>query len=192
MRKQITIGASIMVGLIGFSLIGWAIQRRAWGGGRDEFEPGERGGIPRILAMLDSPRVKTYLSLTDEQTERLRQIAVDAEKSRVQTGSELAVRGIELRELLRADKPDRDAVMKKVQEISQLRGQMMRQGIDGLLAAKTVLTPEQQQKLRSFRGNRRAFGAGDRPFRGEGRRGAPPRPEGPSQDPPRPPERPSN
>jgi Spy/CpxP family protein refolding chaperone len=86
------------------------------------------------------------------------------------------VRGIELRELLRADQPNHDAVLGKVQEISDLRGQMMRQHVESLLAAKSVLTPEQQQKIRAFmseRGGRRAAWRRDRGPSGPGREGGP-------------------
>ena len=62
----------------------------------------------------------------------------------------LAVDGIELRELLRADKPDQDAVMKKAEAITRLRVQMMKSGIQAILDAKNVLTPEQQKKVRDL------------------------------------------
>lgn len=138
-------------------------------GGWQGFEHGHEMA-QRMLAMLDSDRVKTYLNLTEPQAEKLRQIVVDAEKSGVQTGAQLAVRGIELRELLRADQPDRDAVMKKVEELSNLRGQMMKQHVQALLDAENVLTPEQRKKVQQFIETRRAFGGraerfGERGFR---------------------------
>jgi Spy/CpxP family protein refolding chaperone len=110
------------------------------------------------MAALDNDRVKAYLNLTEPQVDRLRQILVDAEKSGVKTRADIAIRHIELRELLRADKPDHDAVMKKVEELSGLRSQMMKERIEALLAAKSVLTPEQQKKIRSFIESRGAFG----------------------------------
>lgn len=110
----------------------------------------------RVLTLLENDRVKTELSLTDEQVQRLRQIIVDTEKSSVKTGADLAVRRIELRELLRSDKPDRDVVMKKVQEIANLQGEMMKEHVGALIAAKTVLTPEQQKKVQAFIERRRA------------------------------------
>jgi Spy/CpxP family protein refolding chaperone len=125
------------------------------------------GGGRGLLRLADNSRLRAYLNLTDQQVGRLHQIAVDAEKSSVKTRADLGLRGIELRELLRADNPDQDAVLKKVQEISELRGQMMKQHIESLLTAKSVLTPEQQKKLRSFHENR-GFGG---PARMMGHRG---------------------
>lgn len=122
-------------------------------------------GEGRLLRLLESERAKTELGLTEQQSERLRQILVEAQKARLRTRSDLGVRGIELREMLRAEQPDRSAVLKKVQEISDLRAQAMRQNVETLLAAREVLTPEQRQKLRAFIEQRRA----ERGWRGERR-----------------------
>jgi Spy/CpxP family protein refolding chaperone len=90
--------------------------------------------------------------------------------------------------MLRSEKPDRDAVMKKVQEISDLRRAMMVQHIDALLASKTVLTPEQQEKIRSFLERRRA-GFGPEGVRERGPRL--PQEPGSPPEPPRSPDEPS-
>ncbi len=124
----------------------------AWGGHHGHAHMGRR-----LLAMLDNPRFKQALSLTDEQVGQLRKIIVGSEEASIKTGADLKVRGIELRELLRADHPDQQAVMKEADEISALRAQMMKQHLEALLAAKNVLTPEQQAKVRSFL-ERRAAG----------------------------------
>lgn len=166
MKKWIAVAAVVALGVVALGFVAHAQEegmRRAefrfsgegFAGGRG-FHGREHMGA-RLLALLDNPRVKESLGLTDDQTTRLRQIVVDAEKSSIKTGADMAVRGVELRELLRADHPDRQAVMKEADGISALRAQMMKQHLDSLLAAKSVLTPEQQQKIRSFienRGNR--------------------------------------
>jgi Spy/CpxP family protein refolding chaperone len=140
------------------------------------------------MALLENDRMKAALGLTEQQVDRLRQITVEAEKSAVKTRADLAVRRIELRELLRADKSDREAIMKKVQEISDLRGQVMKQHVESILAVKTVLMPEQQQKLRAFRPRGgRAGGWGPRPSSRPNRPGGPP---GPAEAPAPPPDEP--
>jgi Spy/CpxP family protein refolding chaperone len=146
--------------------------------------PGPMGGqrmAGGLRGMLDSGRLKAALNLTDQQVARLHTSLVDAEKAGLKTRADLATRRIELRELLRADKPDRDAVMKKVGEISDLQGQMMKEQVGVLLTAETVLTPEQRTKLRSFiqsraamRGRAGGWGQGwgaRRPMRGMRGRG---------------------
>jgi Spy/CpxP family protein refolding chaperone len=136
-----------------------------FGGWRGE-RGGNRMGGPRLMAMLENERVKSALGLTDEQSAKLRQIMVEGRKAAIKTRADMQVQNIELRELLRADQPNRDAVLSKVQEISDLRGQMMKQRVESLLAAKSVLTPEQQQKIRTFMSERRGRGEAWRRDRG--------------------------
>jgi flagellar basal body-associated protein FliL len=144
-RKGILV-PSIMV------LLFLSLGNIVWGGSQGMWEnrsrePQGRLGVDRLLGLLDSDRVRTYLGLEGPQVGRLRQIALEAEKANVKTRAEIEVRRIELREALRADKPDRDEILKKVQQISDLRGEMMKHNVEAILAAKAVLSPEQQRKV---------------------------------------------
>jgi Spy/CpxP family protein refolding chaperone len=169
MKKWIAISLILGLGVSAVGFIAYAQARaRTERGGHEFMARGSfgRGGFQgrahvgrRLLAMLDNPRVKQSLGLTDEQTGQLRKIVVQAEEATIKTGAGMAVRGIELRESLRADHPDRQAVMKEADEISALHAQMMKQHLDSLLAAKSVLTSEQQAKIRSF-GERHAASRG--------------------------------
>ena len=149
--------------------------------------------------MLDSDRFKSELGLTDEQAGRLRQLVLENEKSSLKTRAEVKVRQIELHEMLRADNPNRDAVLKKAQEISDLHGQMMKQHIESLLTAKTILTPEQQKKMHALmaeHGFRGQPGEGRGPRFGHGPQGGRPEshqgPQGSDAgSPPMPPEPPA-
>lgn len=187
MRRWATVVFVLVVGMLGVGTASWAQEERGWGHSFRERGEGQMG--QRLMAMLESDRVKAHLGLTDQQSDRLRQIVVETQKTTVKTRAEMAVRGIELRELLRTDKPDREAVMKKVQEISDLRRDMMRQHVDALLSAKTVLTPEQQKKLRAIIERRGAEGFSREGFRpygpgAPGRPGAPPEPPHNPDEPP--------
>jgi Spy/CpxP family protein refolding chaperone len=144
-------------------------------------EPQDRLGVERLLALLDRDRIRTYLRLEDSQVERLRQIALEAEKANVKIRAEMEVRRIELREALRGDKPDRDEILKKVQEISDLRGQMMKHNVEAILTAKAVLSPEQQRRLLSIIENRHEGGRV-----GEERRGMRAKPLPRPSEPPQP------
>jgi hypothetical protein len=119
------------------------VERRGAGRG-----PLER--VSRLLAALDDPRVRTMLNLTDQQADSLRKIIVGTETFTIKTGADIAVDSIDLRELLRADKPDRAAVMKKGDEISKSTSQLINHYLDAMLAAKEVLTPEQQKMIRAY------------------------------------------
>jgi Spy/CpxP family protein refolding chaperone len=114
-------------------------------GGRHGF-----GGGDHLMRMAEDPRVRQYLGLTDEQVGRLHKIGIDAEKASVQTRADMQLRHIELRELLRADNPDHDAIMRKLDEVNAVQGKMQKQGVETLLAARSVLTPEQLKKIKTF------------------------------------------
>jgi hypothetical protein len=125
------------------------------GGAQSVTEPRRmRGGplqrVSRLLAALDDPRVRTALGLTDQQADSLRKIIVDTETFTITTGAAILVDSIDLRELLRADKPDKNAVMKKGDEISQSTSQLIKHYLDAILAAKAILTPEQQRMIRLY------------------------------------------
>ena len=106
--------------------------------------------VSRLLAALDDPRVRAMLNLTDQQADGLRKIIVGTETFTIKTAADMAVDSIDLRELLRADKPDRAAAMKKGDEISKSTSQLINHYLDAMLAAKEVLTPEQQKMIRAY------------------------------------------
>ncbi|MEJ2010380.1 MAG: Spy/CpxP family protein refolding chaperone [Acidobacteriota bacterium] len=171
MKKSIAIAALLVFAAAGLAFA----AQRAWGPGGMHGYRGFGGLLmgPRIMALLDNQQFRTEVNLTDDQASRLRQLVTNTEKSNIETRAKMATARIDLRQLLMTDKPDQDAVMKKVQEISDLRGQMMKTSVQALLEAKTILTPEQQTKIRQFIQNR-FRGRGWRHSRGRGRMGTPP------------------
>ena len=185
---------------------------RQWGGGphkfaqggRDQFGSGEEGrmgwhrhgefgfgGGEHLLRMADSPRVRQYLGLSDTQAASLHKIGVDAEKDAVENRAAMEIEHIQLRELLRVDNPDRDAVMQELDRINALRGKVAKQRMEAFFAARGVLTPEQIQKIKTFMENR-GFEGGRERGRMMGRREGPAwshreGPGAPSSRPPAPP-----
>ena len=117
-------------------------------GGMHEF-----GGGQHLLRMAENPRVRMMLGLTDDQVTRLHRLGVEAEKASVQTRADMELRHIELRELMRADNPNRDAIMQKIDDVTALRGKMEKQNVDTLLSARSVLTAEQVKKVKAFMEN---------------------------------------
>jgi Spy/CpxP family protein refolding chaperone len=114
----------------------------------------------RLEAQLDNPRVRTALGLTDQQVDSLRSVLVDTEIFTIQTGASALVDGIQLKELLRSDHPDRAAVMAKGDRLSQSASELIHHYLDAVLKAKTILTPQQQDMIRMYMENgNRAFGA---------------------------------
>jgi hypothetical protein len=164
MRKGIITSSILLLSIPSLVNIGWGVERGMWGSslraGRDHV------GVERLLDLLDTKRVRTYLGLSDPQVERLRQIAVETEKANVKTRAEIEVRSIELREGLRADQPNRDEILKQVQEISDLRREMMKHNVEAVLAAKAVLSPQQQKKAFFIMENPDLRGPGGEELRG--------------------------
>ena len=175
-KKGIITSSILALSLLSLGNIGWGGNQGMWGNSLREQR--NHPGVERLLALLESDRIRIYLRLEDPQVERLRQIVVETEKANVKTRAEIEVRSIELREALRADKPDRDEILKQVQEISDLRREMMKHNVEAILAAKAVLSPEQQRRLFSLLENRhegRRVGGepGDVPAKPLSRPGAP-------------------
>ncbi len=168
MKKGIALAAVVVFVAAGFAFA----AQRPWGTGwRHGFRGPERWSMgQRILALLNNDQFRSEVNLTDSQVSRLRQIVTNAEKANIQTRAQMRIEGVDLSQLLHSAKPDQAAVLKKVQQISELRGQMMKNNVQALLEAKTVLSPEQQQKVRQFIRERFAHGGWRRSWR-EHRRG---------------------
>jgi hypothetical protein len=163
-RKSIQASSLLVLLFLSWGSMAWGSNPRMSG---DRLrEPQDRLGVERLLALLDSDRIRTYLRLEDPQVERLRHIAVETEKANVKTRAEIEVRSIELRERLRAVKPERDEILKQVQEISDLRGEMMKHNVEAILAVKAVLSPEQQKKVFFILENRYEGGSVGEELRG--------------------------
>lgn len=121
------------------------------GHGREHF------GLERIV---NNPSIRVRLGITPEQAAKIRQQASDFRKAEIRNRAEVGVKRIELRDLLAADKPDRAAIDKKLQEISAARLAVEKAGIDYRLAMRSALTPEQHEKLKKMWEEERQHGPG--------------------------------
>jgi hypothetical protein len=147
-QGPVTMGAGMMSR--GMMQMMGSMSRPENAGERGPGSSGPLQRVSRLLAALDDPRVRMMLGLTDQQADSLRKIIVDTETFTIKTGAIIAVDSIDLRELLRTDKPDRTAVMSKGDEISKSTSQLISHYLDAMLAAKAVLTPEQQKMIRAY------------------------------------------
>jgi len=109
--------------------------------------------VTKLLAALDDPRVRTMLGITDQQADSLHKLVLDTETFTITTVAAIAVDSLELRELLRPDKPDRAAVMGKGNEISKSTSDLISRYLDAMLTAKQILTPEQQRMIENYMEN---------------------------------------
>ena len=107
----------------------------------------------KLARLVNQPEIRQRLGITAEQAAKIRTQTLDFRKTEIHTRAELAVNRLELRDLLAADQPDRNAIDGKLQEISALRLAGEKAAIDYRLAMREALTPEQRQKLRQMRDN---------------------------------------
>ena len=173
--------------------MGWRPASNSSGGGRGQFgRPGERrDGLAtrrpariwrRRSALCAWRKIPACANISVSRTSRWRACTRSAwtrRKLPCRLARDMELRHIELRELLRADNPDHDAIMQKLDEVNALRGKMEKQRVETMLSARSVLTPEQLKKIKTFMENR---GSGGGPERGHmmERRGGPGRPSRPS------------
>jgi Spy/CpxP family protein refolding chaperone len=96
-------------------------------------------------------RLAERLNLTDEQRKKLESMRVEHQKQQIAHRAKLQTATLELRQLMRADKPDKAAIERTMNEIAKLRvdGNMRR--FNHLQSMRELLTPEQQQALRELR-----------------------------------------
>lgn len=104
----------------------------------------------QLESALDNPRIQAALGLSTQQVDSLREILVNTEIYTIQNGSGILIDGIQLKQLLRSDHPDRTTVMAKGDAISQSVSQLVDHYLDAILKAKTILTPEQQDMIRRY------------------------------------------
>jgi len=85
------------------------------------------------------------LNLTDEQKKDVEKIHFDAEKQTIAQKAKEETSRVELRQLLKADAPDKSAIEKKINEIAKLTVQMHMIKINSWFTINKLLTPEQQK-----------------------------------------------
>ena len=163
------------------------------GGERGERERGGRGMHGRergerefmLARLVSNPEIREKLGVTAEQAAKIRQQTSDFRKAEIRSRAEADIKRIELRDLLSAEKPDKAAIDRKLEEIGTARLTREKAAVDFHLAMRNALTPEQREKLKKLREEWRNRGRGEgregaRGPRGGERRGRPDAPGGPA------------
>jgi Spy/CpxP family protein refolding chaperone len=152
---------------------------------------GEHGFM--LARLLNNPDLRQKAGISDEQAAKIRQQYTDFRKSEIRTGADLRIKRLELSDLISAEKPDRAAIDRKLQEVGAAQLAREKSAIDFHLAMRDALTPEQRQKLRQLaeESHRGMFGPGRQGRRGPGgmgmrmrQQGAPSTAPAPAPNPP--------
>lgn len=138
---------------------------------------GPHGGGPGremmggIIGRLLSPQAIEKLELTDEQVDKLEDLRSSLEKEALEIKQEIERAQLELKQLMREDEPSESKIKAKVREIGSLRTDLQLLHVDAFFKARSILTDEQIEKIKSLRGTNRGPGRRTPGYRTPGHRG---------------------
>ncbi len=112
--------------------------------------------------------LRQKLNLSEDQKTRLADIHDRQARAAIPIQAELRIAGLDLRKLMRADKPDLKAIEVQIDRVSDLRASLQKSHVASLLEARAVLTPAQQKLMREHHGGRRGLGMLGGPGMGHG------------------------
>lgn len=101
-----------------------------------------------LMHLLRDTEAQKQLNITEEQRKKMEDIVFNNQKAGIQDRANLQVRRLELQRLMQADTPDRAAIDKKLQEVTQAQAALERARINAALDFRAVLTKEQRDKIR--------------------------------------------
>lgn len=96
-------------------------------------------------------RHKQLLGLTDDQTAKLKALALERDVAAIKAHAAVMLAARELRALVSDEKAELSTIETKVNEQEQLEGKLKMIGIKAKRDAYAVLTPEQRDKLKALR-----------------------------------------
>ena len=108
-------------------------------------EPPERPLRVKIRGMLNE------INLTEQQREELTKLRLENQKEMIKLRADLRVLQLDLKTLLDAKEPDKTKVYAQVDKINNLRNEMTKKRIDFSLKTRTILTPEQWEKIKHLK-----------------------------------------
>jgi Spy/CpxP family protein refolding chaperone len=91
------------------------------------------------------------LDLTAEQRDKIAGIRERQAKKAIHARADIQVAAMDLRRLLRADRPDKVAIERQIDTLARMRADLHKSRVESMLEIRSVLTPEQQRKLREMR-----------------------------------------
>jgi Spy/CpxP family protein refolding chaperone len=124
---------------------GWHLSRGGHGGVHGSHGKAGHNAADRLL------RHKQLLGLTEDQTAKLKQLALERDVAAIKVHAAVMLAARELRALVSDDTSELSTIEAKVNEQEQLEGKLKMVGIKARRDAYAVLTPEQRNKLKALR-----------------------------------------
>jgi Spy/CpxP family protein refolding chaperone len=91
------------------------------------------------------------LGLTEQQRDRIEAIHDTQRRGGIELRKDLELAQLDMQKLMRADAPDRRAIETHIDRIAGLRAQLHKARVNTMLDVRSVLTPQQRQKLEQLR-----------------------------------------
>jgi Spy/CpxP family protein refolding chaperone len=114
--------------------------------------PGMRHGGGRMFNRRGAMGMRlrlAQLDLTDAQRTKLRDLHEAQARKAIQRRADMQLARMDLRKLMRADKPDVGAVNAQIDKIARMQAEGMKAAFETRIQARAVLTPEQLKKLQA-------------------------------------------
>ena len=109
-----------------------------------------RQDAPRMERLQDHNRISAVLDLSDEQKEKIQDLRSNHQKEMMYSRNLLNEKNARLKTLLSAPDNDEKAINSVIDEISSMKGDLMKNQISNREEIKGVLTPDQLQKFEAL------------------------------------------
>jgi Spy/CpxP family protein refolding chaperone len=109
-------------------------------------------GMRRGAGGMGREELREQLNLTDDQKSKLADIRDRQVRAAIPIEADLRIAGLDLRKLLRAERPNQQAIDAQIDRVAGLRARLQKSHVASMLEARAVLTPAQQKLLREHRG----------------------------------------
>lgn len=121
------------------------------------------GAGPEERAIIDPEMIESVaadIGVDQPTLAKIKGLVYGANREAIDVRASVARERLTLRELLDAEQPDRNRVLKQVDAIGALETKLRRNRVQLLLSVRELLTPEQRAKLQKVLAERRGPGRG--------------------------------
>jgi Spy/CpxP family protein refolding chaperone len=158
---------AVLAGLLTVSLLPMTANACRRGGGQGQgsgcaMKGGQDGKqFGGALGVWKNAQAVQDLGLSTEQVGKLKEADFAAREKQQALRAELGSLRLKMEHAFAADKVDEDAARTLSKEMATVKGKMIEQRTETRLTLRSLLTPEQHDKLRTLRQNRRGGGQGN-------------------------------
>ncbi len=94
------------------------------------------------------------IEFTPEQKAKIEEIKMNTRKTIVPVRAQIELKQIDMEKEMKAEKPNKDKILKIAQEIHELEWQIKKAHLEEKIAIASLLTPEQREKMKMMSGKK--------------------------------------